>query len=52
MQDDGTGLLFRDVTDVIHLTTTATEMTWMALEAMVRRERALAALSRHYRGPK
>jgi radical SAM protein with 4Fe4S-binding SPASM domain len=49
VQDDGTGLLFRDVTDVIHLTTTATEMIWMALEAWTPR-RAVGALARRYRG--
>jgi radical SAM protein with 4Fe4S-binding SPASM domain len=51
VQDDGTGLLFRDVTDVLHLTTTATEMIWMALERWTPK-RALAALSMRYQGPR
>ncbi|MBW2462375.1 MAG: radical SAM protein [Deltaproteobacteria bacterium] len=51
VQDDGTGLLFRDVADVIHLTTTATEMIWMALEGWAPK-RALAALQLRYRGPR
>ena len=37
IQEDGSGLLFRDVTDVIHLTATASEMVWLALEGTTER---------------
>ena len=49
LQDDGTGLLFRDVTDVIHLSETAAEIAWLALtdtgEAV-----AVRRLARRFRG--
>jgi radical SAM protein with 4Fe4S-binding SPASM domain len=49
IQDDGTGLLFRDVTDVIHLSPTAAEMAWLALSGESER-RASARLARRFRG--
>lgn len=49
VQDDGTGILFRDVTDVIHLSPIAAELAWLALEA-VPEPLALARMSRRFRG--
>lgn len=49
VQDDGTGLLFRDVTDVVHLSSVAAEMAWLALEA-VPHELAVRRLVGRYRG--
>ena len=48
---DGTGMLFVDVTDVIHLNPTAAHMAWMALER-IPLARAQRQLYRHYRGVK
>ena len=48
-QPDGTGLLFVDVTDVLHLSGAATMLAWLALE-QVPEARALATLARRYRG--
>ncbi len=48
-QPDGTGLLFVDVTDVLHLSGAATMLAWLALED-VPEARALATLARRYRG--
>ena len=48
VQKDGSGLLFRDVTDVIHLSDTAALMCWMALEN-VPEKRAAQRLVRTYR---
>ena len=45
---DGAGLLFVDVTDVIHLNATATLMAYLALEG-VPQAQAVALLRRHYR---
>ena len=49
MQDDGTGLLFRDVTDVIHLSETAAEIAWLALTDTAERT-AVRRLARRFRG--
>ncbi len=49
IEQDGRGVLFRDVTDVIHLNQTAAEMAKMALD-QVPRGRARASLLRRYRG--
>lgn len=46
---DGTGMLFVDVTDVVHLNPTATHMAWMALEGIPLAS-AERRLYRHYRG--
>jgi radical SAM protein with 4Fe4S-binding SPASM domain len=48
-QPDGTGMLFRDVSDVVHLSPTATEMCWLALEGFSQ-PRAVRRLARRYRG--
>ncbi len=48
VQDDGSAMLFKDVTDALHLTSTAAEMMWMALEGWDER-RAVARLRRLYR---
>ncbi len=48
VQDDGTGLLFRDVTDVLHLSPTAAAMAWLVLEE-VPAEAAVRRLTRRYR---
>ncbi len=47
--DDGTGVLFIDVTEVIHLNATAVQMVRLALDQVPLRE-AEAQLARHYRG--
>ncbi|MEZ4769128.1 MAG: hypothetical protein R2844_11980 [Caldilineales bacterium] len=44
---DGSGVLFRDVTDVIHLNTTATQIAHMALEGE-RRDHARRRMQRIY----
>ena len=49
VQADGTGLLFRDVTDLLHLSPTAAEMAWLALEEVPERD-ALRRLGRRFRG--
>jgi radical SAM protein with 4Fe4S-binding SPASM domain len=49
VQDDGTGLLFRDVTDLLHLSATAAEMAWLALEKTPEHE-AVRRLGRRFRG--
>jgi radical SAM protein with 4Fe4S-binding SPASM domain len=48
VEDDGRGVLFVDVTDVIHLNRTAAEMAKMALDG-VPLERARAGLRRRFR---
>lgn len=49
MQEDGSALLFVDVTDVVHLSATAGHMAYLALEG-IEPERAIAQLARCYRG--
>jgi radical SAM protein with 4Fe4S-binding SPASM domain len=49
VQDDGTGLLFRDVTDVLHLSPHAAEMVWLALEKTPL-ELAVGRLTGRFRG--
>ncbi len=49
VQEDGGGVLFVDVTDVIHLNTTAVTMVKLALEGIPQKE-ALGQLLRTYRG--
>ncbi len=49
LEQDGSGVLFVDVTDVIHLNSTAAEMAKMALDE-VPRERAQAGLLARYQG--
>lgn len=49
LQDDGTGLLFRDVTDVIHLSPTAAELAWLALSE-VAEAIAVSRLARRWKG--
>lgn len=51
VQDDGTGLLFRDVTDVLHLSPSAAEMAWHALER-VPEKHAVTRMARRWRGAK
>jgi radical SAM protein with 4Fe4S-binding SPASM domain len=46
---DGTGMLFVDVTDAVHLSETAVVMAHLALEGM-RESEAIARLLRRYRG--
>lgn len=48
-QPDGTGLLFRDVTDVLHLSPSAAVMCWHALEGGSLRA-ILRSLRRRFRG--
>lgn len=48
-QADGTGVLFRDVTDVLHLSATAAFMCWHALERTSDRQ-VLRALRRRFVG--
>ncbi len=50
-QPDGTGLLFRDVTDVLHLSPTAAEMAWLALDG-VSEAAATARLARRWDAPR
>jgi radical SAM protein with 4Fe4S-binding SPASM domain len=47
--EDGSGVLFADVTDAVHLNATATEMAKLALDD-VPQARARAALAQRYRG--
>jgi radical SAM protein with 4Fe4S-binding SPASM domain len=49
VQADGTGMLFVDVTDTVHLSETATEMAWLALEG-AGEDDAVDRLLRRYRG--
>lgn len=48
-QVDGTGVLFRDVTDVLHLSPVATVMAWYALRE-IPEARALVDLQRRFSG--
>jgi radical SAM protein with 4Fe4S-binding SPASM domain len=49
VHEDGSGVLFIDVTEVIHLNTTAVHMVKLALDG-VAKEEARKVLRRHYRG--
>ncbi len=49
VERDGTGILFVDVTDAVHLNPTATEMAKLALDGVPKRE-ALAGLRARYPG--
>lgn len=49
IQEDGSGVLFIDVTDVIHLNETAAQMIKLALDGIPQSE-AETQMARHYRG--
>lgn len=49
-QDDGTALLFRDVTDVLHLSASAADTIWLALEGRAPAE-AVRELGARWRAP-
>ncbi len=49
VEQDGAGVLFRDVSEVVHLNRTAAELAWLALEGAPLK-RAVKAMQRRYRG--
>jgi len=49
IEDDGSGVLFVDVTDVVHLNATAAELAWWALQGVSRRQAALRLKARYGR---
>jgi radical SAM protein with 4Fe4S-binding SPASM domain len=49
VEQDGTGVLFRDVSEVVHLNSTAAELAWLALE-QIPLKRAAQAIKGRYSG--
>ena len=47
VESDGSGVLFRDVSEVVHLNTTAAELAWLALEKTPLKQAARAMQGRY-----